>query len=783
MVNKYLSAVAIASMVFATSCSSDDFDSLQDGAESMVTLTAQLPDGLQSRAFGDGTTAQTLSYAVYVQNNGTWTLTDVTSTDEAINLSKTVNLRLTNGQTYQVVFWADAPNSIYDFDMENRKVVANYDGVFSNDENLDAFFGTETIIVNGASSSTVKLTRPFAQLNIGASDIAATSESGRPVAKTSVKVNTYNTLNFDGSVEGEEEVTFALNDIPASENFPVEGYDYLAMNYLLMSADKKSDNTVTFSCDVENLPARTFQNVPLQRNYRTNIYGALLTSMNDFNVVITPGFNEPSTNITFWDGQTMTEPQKVEGVYQVATAAEWAWISQNVTSTGVHINLLNDIDFGGNMIGAIAWLGSLEGNGKTLSNMTVSIDKTVGGASGQPSIGLFKDCIDASSVSVKDLTIKNLKIDNNNKKIVTGGLLGEVNFSPNTTVTIENVTIDNADIQGVSKVGGLIGMVSVCNKVYVKGTTVKNSYIHNYSVAEESGYVCGLIGAVQNETRIDYNTKLENNTILGVYAGDAYNRPSNSIDAVAAKRGNPQHFVNNAHVIGGSVTTQAIGDLTISTAEELKAFADAVNAGNYFDGKVVVLANDIDLGGIEWKPIGQTSGDTPASPARYFLGTFDGGNHTISNFKITAYEQRVSGTYASGFFGFLDAGNANVVNLNLDNVIVKGHHWCGALVGYLSEGIISNCTVTNAQIECTYLDSEASGDKAGVITGYINDGLIKNCQAEYSSVKAGRDAGQIVGAARPDQVSNCSAVNVSVSRYNEQGTGANIREEVIGRVL
>ena len=63
--NKLLSVLVILTMFFFASCSEKDLSSLQDGDERWVTFMAQLPGGLQSRAIGDGTTATTLSYAVY----------------------------------------------------------------------------------------------------------------------------------------------------------------------------------------------------------------------------------------------------------------------------------------------------------------------------------------------------------------------------------------------------------------------------------------------------------------------------------------------------------------------------------------------------------------------------------------------------------------------------------------------------------------------------------------------------------------------------------------------
>lgn len=62
------SMVAIASLLmFGTSCSSEEVAPVT--GESTVTLSVTLPDGIQSRAFGDGTTAQKLTMLVLDVNN------------------------------------------------------------------------------------------------------------------------------------------------------------------------------------------------------------------------------------------------------------------------------------------------------------------------------------------------------------------------------------------------------------------------------------------------------------------------------------------------------------------------------------------------------------------------------------------------------------------------------------------------------------------------------------------------------------------------------------------
>lgn len=60
------STVAMSAlMLMATSCADDQTSDLKAGAESTVTITAQLPGDMGTRAFADGTKATELHYAVY----------------------------------------------------------------------------------------------------------------------------------------------------------------------------------------------------------------------------------------------------------------------------------------------------------------------------------------------------------------------------------------------------------------------------------------------------------------------------------------------------------------------------------------------------------------------------------------------------------------------------------------------------------------------------------------------------------------------------------------------
>ena len=96
---------------------------------------------------------------------------------------------------------------------------------------------------------------------------------------------------------------------------------------------------------------------------------------------------------------------------------------------------------------------------------------------------------------------------------------------------------------------------------------------------------------------------------------------------------------------------------------------------------------------------------------------------------------------------------------------------------------IENVHVSNATVSCTSVNNDANGDKCGGIVGFAanDETTVISCTVTNSTISAGRDAGQIVGYAKESNIDNCSANNVTVTA-NGTSTGANIRNEVIGRV-
>ena len=296
----FFGIVALVAMV-ATSCQQSlDELNVVGGGDATVTFNV----GAGSRAYSDGKTATNLQWAVYaVTENGTsQTLSHLTALDgsKTFELSTTVEFQLTTGNKYAVIFWADADNSPYTvtFDTNGAKMTVDYSNAVSNDENRDAFYKYHEFTVSGSQTESVELKRPFAQLNIGTNDYAASTNAGYAVSHVKVEVPAYSTLNL---VSGEaKNVTtafvFDYAAIPTTETFPVSGHQYMAMNYVLMNSAKETfDVTFTYATDENgaNAKSRTVGSVPFQRNHRTNLYGQLLTSNVAVNVEIKPEYDDP----------------------------------------------------------------------------------------------------------------------------------------------------------------------------------------------------------------------------------------------------------------------------------------------------------------------------------------------------------------------------------------------------------------------------------------------------------------------------------------------------------
>lgn len=324
--NLYLSMFAAVGMLLATSCSNDETESVSSGNEAQVTFSVGLEKSIGTRAISDGTGANKLVYAIY-DADGTLITTTTGSTNGQFSkesafpdggLKDNVTVTLAKGQTYKAVFWAQNSSCTAYNTTDLANVTVNYSNGTNNDETRDAFFACEEITVSGDETVDVTLKRPFAQINVGVTDDDwnAAVASGIKVETSKVEIKqAATTINLlTGKTGSPTDVTYALDEIPtetlsadADGDGTKETYRWLSMSYILVDdgsdngASKATLDGLQFTFHPENgtdiVFADGLNSVPVQRNWRTNILGRILSGDVTFNITIDPTFNKEDHNI------------------------------------------------------------------------------------------------------------------------------------------------------------------------------------------------------------------------------------------------------------------------------------------------------------------------------------------------------------------------------------------------------------------------------------------------------------------------------------------------------
>ncbi len=216
---------------------------------------------------------------------------------------------------------------------------------------------------------------------------------------------------------------------------------------------------------------------------------------------------------------------------------------------------------------------------------------------------------------------------------------------------------------------------------------------------------------------------------LGVFAEDT----ANDVNAVDG---------NDA---AGTVDVQnSEADLVINSVDELLNFAESVNSGDTYSGKIVALGSDLDLAGLNWTPIGN---DT-----NYFCGNFDGQDHIISNMTIN-----VNTPDANQFVGlFGGVKKATIKNLTMTNVnidVVGAKVRAAAVVG-IAHSNSENRTDAAINFEnitvngCTINAQSKSGSALiGGVVGYCYPANLANINVSGLTIDAKADGSNEVRAA------------------------------------
>ena len=312
---KTLSASVLMALAL-TACQKEEFGGNE--AEGIYTFEVSA-DNIATKAAidrdGNGTAVNRFIMEVYLaKTTGELVLLDrqVKAPTAASPKSTSFNLTLIKDQEYKVLFWADKGNDamedLYYKTTDNLQNVSFLDAARTgNNDALDAFSKMEVITraeSKAGFSKSVKLTRPFGQVNFITTDIPAIRalSGGSAFLPTDVKVSYttctgFNVLTQTGT--GSETIEYTAPVYSTMDPATNPAKYTLSMDYMLTAtSDRETRNLVKLTALANGYELTTVEvaNYPVQRNYRTNIIGKILTGDVTFNITIDPIYDGEYNN-------------------------------------------------------------------------------------------------------------------------------------------------------------------------------------------------------------------------------------------------------------------------------------------------------------------------------------------------------------------------------------------------------------------------------------------------------------------------------------------------------
>lgn len=490
--------LALPFLMLAASCINEEQLPHQDSNIVEWTFHPNLDKEVPAtKSIGDAGKVDQLRAVVYKETAEGLSLESTVTESWAKVQKNGVSVKLENGKTYKLLFWAeDKDNTAYSFGNDGT-VSADYtdylNGGFAKMEELDAFCYTTVISPETPydNSQKVVLRRPLGQLNFV--DVTQ-AKKGEDVVK--VTFHSIPTVfdPFTGSVKStdpideSDDITFTFSDFTSEEIYS-EGisYNYLSCNYILAPANGQAEVACTFELnkdgsDLDELEFNGKKAIVIEQRKKTNI------DVNETSIA--EAYSE-------WNGKfpivsTLTQDPDNSDCYIIDAAEDIAWLCDASHSSLIGENktfrLLTNIDMGykaGQMSMKLPAGSTFEGNGHTIKGLKLMI-------------GLFGDV-------VKNLTVNNLIIDGaiisgttkTNRGVLVNTLYGSSSFN---NVVVQNSTVNTYE----GAAGGMVGYISrksksdrsealdvVFNNCHVINTDIKGSTKEGYFVGIFRGYDYG----------------------------------------------------------------------------------------------------------------------------------------------------------------------------------------------------------------------------------------------------------------------------------------------------
>lgn len=518
----YLWLIALAGLI--TSCSQDKTDMPVAGESNRVSFTASLPQDFEKsgkRALPSATSHSLRCILEVWNKENTPELIKRMEQNGLTGDNVVFDFEIEPG-TYDCLFWADFiatgaaadqnatigsvtythyTDKYYKTDdgtngLKAVSIIAdNY--VFSTDAR-DAFFGKYELqkSVAAVTDPTITLTRPFAKLTIKEKDADAYNLCKTMTASYDVP-NVFNVLN--GTASGSH--TASCNAAPAGD-----GSTDLTLftDYVLTTSAAREtmpEISLTFTkqdnAGAELQPVTIPAGVPVQRNYRTNAAGSLISEqpVPTNGVKLTVNMSENWTDENYdlaaivWDGTSTSKPAGYSaftpGEVDITTVAELAWLAQqSVTFKDYTFKLTADFDLNNHEWTPIGskqtFQGTFDGQGHTVSNLQCTTSSKA---------GLFAETYGAT---VKNVTVSGTVSGTASEVCMLGGIIAYVMSNSTITGCTNQCTITATGDENKCHVGGIAGYVT--NLSDNSNSTISNNT--NTGTLVTNGYSQSTVGGI-----------------------------------------------------------------------------------------------------------------------------------------------------------------------------------------------------------------------------------------------------------------------------------------------
>ena len=779
-----------------------------EGEVVTATFTVAAPEGVATKAdIGDGTKATDLIVAVYDEQKNYLQALSESAVKSRDGLTWTVSMKVIKDLTYQFVFIAKSAsdNGFCTFTPATGMISIDYGKLAANSDDADFFFVQDKFKVEESFSKPETMHRPLAQVNFGASDLTEAGYSiNTETMLTGVKLTgIYSEMNvLNEEVTGTAgEVTFTQSArVPAESPKFVDGYDRVAMVYALVAKENQSNVTATLNVKAKSANAANTQdypitrevaNVPLKRNYRTNILGNIFTNDFNFTVQTVPGF--AAVDYNKFIGPAFGSVADLNAYFEK--------FADNSDNGDVDPEVVKLTGFAaGEESTANIVLPKYSGKVqiRIMPAYTGTVNLQYAASGDQPShIDLFATKLHGlvTDIDNSHLTILHGSVietgdfitGSSTLEIQAGAKVGTANIQKGNVEIAGEVTLVNVEADAVSgDTENTKVQVSLAPEAQV--TTIELNAPSDVVVEQPKGNIDdvdadpGDSNPKRNNVKVvvastaagSTATALNDGSIYLVAEGDVL--VSTATDESATETDSPSVYVVSVEddvtvttdeEKDGQVETAAEAEVTpivipegdnyyVTTASKLVWVVSQVYEGNSFEGKTIILGNDIDLQGVNI-PVSYGDSYVYRSGAQLqgpvFKGTFDGNDKTILNLNLVA--DKNAGNQAIGLFGGMDG--AVVKNVNFTNVSISGGkaEQAGVVAGLMTGGsIIENVKVLSGSVSST----ESAGGIAGRI---LVSGIIRNCENNAVISTTAHNAGGIVGMGYFDN---------GVAEYNQGNT-------------